>query len=112
MENRLGYLNQLFTQVSRLIKLKNTNDKSLESIKKCNCKWKGLNAKEIEEKYEKKIKELVGTYENKISLLLKEASNHDTDTSKGTSVSALKDEIKNKEDEMMVKDKELTEAKL
>ena len=47
MENRLGYLNELFTQVCRLIKLKNTNDKSLESIKKCNCKWKGLNAKEI-----------------------------------------------------------------
>ena len=47
MENRLGYLNELFTQVCRLIKLKNTNDKSLDSLKKCNCKWKGLNTKEI-----------------------------------------------------------------
>lgn len=48
MENRLGYLNELFLEICKLIKLQKANEASLKSIKKCSCQWKGLDVKEVE----------------------------------------------------------------
>jgi hypothetical protein len=37
----------------------------------CDCLFDGMNAKQISETYEQKIKDLVQVYEHKISLLMK-----------------------------------------
>lgn len=78
--------------------------------KKCNCSEIQNELKAMEQRHEKEVKKLVRAYDDKISLLVKETSNKETsDCSKRSKT--LKEALKSMEDELMVKDREVTELK-
>lgn len=111
LDDRVDNLKDILGQLGRLMKLKSDNIKLMKVNRKCNCKWKGQEVQEVEEKYEKKMEEMMSTYEHKISLLVKE--NNTSASSINIKIpKQIEEDLKNLEEKLLIKEKEITELKL